>query len=117
MENKTHPEDVVKAALAIRDFMAKEKLRRQETREPFFDIRIGIHTGCVVAGVVGTRKFAYDIWGDTVNVAARMESAGEEGKINISAATYERIKEKFSCTDRGKVMAKNKGETRMYFVD
>ncbi len=115
--NATHAEDVVSAALAIRDFMAEEKMRRMKTSEPFFDIRIGIHTGCVVAGVVGTKKFAYDIWGDTVNVASRMESAGEEGRINISASTYERVKEKFPCTDRGKVVAKNKGETRMYFVN
>ena len=115
--NQTHPEDVVKAAIRIRDFMEKEKINRTQAGEPFFDIRIGIHTGCVVAGVVGTRKFAYDIWGDTVNIAARMESAGEEGKINISAATFERIRYKFPCTDRGKVIAKNKGETRMYFVN
>ena len=63
------------------------------------------------------KKFAYDIWGDTVNIAARMESSGEAGKINISGATYERVKEKFNCTHRGKVKAKNKGEVDMYFVE
>ena len=80
-------------------------------------MRIGIHTGPVVAGIVGIKKFAYDIWGDTVNIAARMESSGEAGKINISGATYELVKDKFKCSYRGKVQAKNKGEIDMYFVE
>ena len=71
----------------------------------------------MVAGIVGTKKFAYDIWGDTVNIASRMESSGEAGKINISGATYELLKDKFSCTYRGKIQAKNKGEIDMYFVE
>ena len=82
-----------------------------------FEIRIGIHSGSVVAGIVGVIKFAYDIWGDTVNTAARMEQTGEEGKINISGVTYELIKDEFDCTYRGKVSAKNKGEIDMYFVE
>ena len=81
-----------------------------------WELRIGIHTGPVTAGVVGDKKFAYDIWGDAVNTASRMESSGEPGKINISDATYEFIKSDFDCEYRGKVPAKNKGEIGMYFV-
>jgi adenylate cyclase len=80
-------------------------------------MRIGINTGPVVAGIVGEKKFAYDIWGDTVNTAARMEQTGEVGKINISGITYELVKDKFEFTYRGKVSAKNKGEIDMYFVE
>jgi class 3 adenylate cyclase len=80
-------------------------------------MRIGITTGPVVAGIVGEKKFAYDIWGDTVNTAARMEQSGHEGKINISGITYELIKDEFECTHRGKISAKNKGEMDMYFVE
>jgi class 3 adenylate cyclase len=76
-----------------------------------------MHTGPVVAGIVGTKKFAYDIWGDTVNLASRMESSGEPGKVNISGSTFEQVKGKFTCSHRGKIYAKNKGEVDMYFVE
>ncbi len=79
-------------------------------------MRIGINSGEVVAGIVGVRKFSYDIWGDTVNIAARMEQNSEEGKINISASTYELIKDKYPCIYRGKIEAKNKGSIDMYYV-
>jgi len=115
--NKTHANDVVTAALEIRDFMSEHARQRQlENKEPF-EIRVGVHTGPVVAGIVGTQKFAYDIWGDTVNTASRMESSGEAGKVNVSGATYALVTDKFQCEHRGKIKAKNKGEIDMYFVE
>ena len=90
--------------------------RTKANKEPL-EVRIGIHTGQVVAGIVGTKKFAYDIWGDTVNTASRMESCGKPGKVNISETTYDFVKHEFECLYRGKVAAKNKGMIDMYFVE
>jgi len=115
--NQSNPVDVVKAALEIQEFMFKLKQERLVADKPCFELRLGIHTGSVVAGVVGTRKFQYDIWGDTVNLAARMESSGEVGKVNISHSTFDRIKQDFVCSHRGKINAKNKGAVDMYFVE
>jgi len=115
--NTTNPIDIVKCGLEIQQFMKTYKEERIEKNEPFFELRIGIHTGPIVAGIVGLKKFAYDIWGDTVNIASRMESSGEVGKVNISGATYELVKDHFVCTYRGKILAKNKGEVDMYFVE
>ncbi|GGW44444.1 adenylate/guanylate cyclase domain-containing protein [Arenibacter certesii] len=111
-----HAHRMVLAALEIVDFVAKVKENASATSMNF-DIRIGINTGPVVAGVVGTKKFAYDIWGDTVNVASRMESMSESGRINISEITYSMIKDYFNCEPRGEINVKNRGPVRMYFVN
>jgi len=113
----THATDMVNAAIEIRNFMSERKKEKESKGEIPFEIRIGLHTGPVVAGIVGVKKYAYDIWGDTVNLAARMEQNSEAGKINISGSTYELVNDKFKCVHRGKVHAKNKGEIDMYFVE
>ncbi len=115
--NETHATDVVKAAFEIKAFMEEHKARKIALGQLYFEIRIGINTGPVVAGIVGIKKFSYDIWGDTVNTASRMESSGEVGKVNISGTTYELVKDKFNCVHRGKIAAKGKGDIDMYFAE
>jgi class 3 adenylate cyclase/Tfp pilus assembly protein PilF len=137
--NSTHAMDVVLAALEMRDLIEEGKARRIAEGRPYFEVRIGMHTGPVVAGIVGLKKFQYDIWGDTVNTAARMESSGEVGKVNVSESTYQLVSTQlavrssqlpgsrttdngqlttasFTFTPRGKVLAKGKGELEMFFV-
>jgi len=114
--SEDHPQKVIAAAQEILEFMESVD-KKKDPDIAHFDIRIGINTGPVVAGVVGTKKFAYDIWGDTVNVAARMESNSKPGKINISENTYVLVKDKYNCTFRGKIDVKNHGSMNMYYVN
>lgn len=110
--------NTVLAGLDMQAFMLARKKEREALGLPAFEMRVGIHTGSVVAGIVGVKKFQYDIWGDTVNTASRMESSGEVGQVNLSASTYMLVKDnsEFNFTSRGKVEAKGKGEMEMYFV-
>ena len=109
-------DQLVSSALDIQRYIEKTKEIKIKGDHQYFEARIGIHTGPVVSGVVGNKKFAFDIWGDTVNIAARMESSSEIGRISISESTYQKIKDKFDCHHRGKIPAKNIGELDMYFV-
>ena len=115
--NDTHPYDTVNAGLEMQEYMRKTNEIRVSKGQPEWGLRIGVHTGQIVAGVVGKKKYAYDIWGNAVNIASRMESSGEAGKLNISATTYELVKDSYSCEFRGKIYAKNVGDIDMYFVE
>ncbi|MBU43538.1 MAG: hypothetical protein CMN76_09985 [Spirochaetaceae bacterium] len=114
--NEGHAIDACLTALEFRSFMKQMAEVKSQLGFDFWQIRIGIHSGPVTAGVIGQNKFSYDIWGDTVNTASRMESSGSPGMVNISGATYELVKDLFECEYRGKVAAKGKGELDMYFV-
>jgi class 3 adenylate cyclase len=114
---RTHATDVIRAAMEMIRFMEKEKEHRQRIGKIFLEMRIGVNTGPVVAGIVGIKKFTYDIWGNTVNIASRMESAGYEGRINISESTYQQVKNDYKCIYRGEVEAKNNEMLKMYFVE
>ncbi|HNE19212.1 MAG TPA: adenylate/guanylate cyclase domain-containing protein [Turneriella sp.] len=115
--NNTHAIDCCLAALEIQAFMNQMKEIKAMQSLPYWELRLGINTGNLVAGVVGEKKFAYDVWGDSVNMASRMESAGMAGAINISRATYELVRFLFRCTYRGRIQAKNKGEVDMYLLE
>lgn len=116
LRNNSNPVDSVLAGLEIQQFMSEVNTQNIENGNPIWELRIGIHTGSVVAGVVGKKKFAYDVWGDTVNIAARLQERGEVGKVNVSGDTYELIKDYFEIEYRGKIEAKNVGKIDMYFV-
>lgn len=114
LPNKTHPEDAVRAALEMVAWL--ENRNRNNPAAVFREMRVGIHTGQVIAGVIGKNKFAYDIWGDAVNLAARLEEEGASNQVNISGTTFEAVKNRFDCTPRGRREVRNKGLVDMYFI-
>ncbi|WP_202903823.1 adenylate/guanylate cyclase domain-containing protein [Neotamlana nanhaiensis] len=111
--NNYYASNCVRAAKMMLSYLEE----RNKSSQIKWNMRVGIHSGTAVAGVVGKKKFAYDLFGDAINTASRIESAGETGKINISASTYKLIKNDFTCISRGKIFAKGKGELEMYFVE
>ena len=115
-DSKLASNNMILCALEILELIHSEKILPKNSTNRSFDIRIGINTGSVVAGVVGETKFAYDIWGDAVNTASRMEKLGEVNTINISEATYHLVKDNFSFQSRGEIEVKNKGIMHMYFL-
>jgi class 3 adenylate cyclase/DNA-binding response OmpR family regulator len=115
--NATHPLDAALLAMAIRECVTEAAREWEGTGMPTFAIRIGLHTGPLVAGVIGEQRFTYDLWGDTVNTASRMESGGEAGRINISAATHQLVEPFFECTPRGSIAVKNRTAVEMYFLE
>lgn len=117
LPNGTNPIDAVMAGLEMVAFVNNLKNENEKLGKPAWDVRIGIHTGDLIAGVIGKSKFVYDIWGSTVNIASRMESAGEAGQVNISAITYQLVKDKFKCNPRGTLEVKSMGKVDMYFVE
>jgi guanylate cyclase len=107
-----HAQALVRMALEMRDYVATHMFKCGRK----VNFRIGINSGSVIAGVIGSRKFVYDVWGDAVNVASRMESHGLGGAIQVTRTTYELIKDEFVCEPRGSVMVKGKGEMEVWFV-
>jgi adenylate cyclase len=112
-----HALDAALFALGLREAVAEIGRGQQAAGLPYFPIRIGLHTGPLVAGVIGQQRFLYDLWGDTVNTASRMESKGEPGRINVSAATHALVEPWFECTPRGRIEVKGKGDVEMFFLD
>ncbi len=117
LENDNHAKKMIEVALEMCDFITTYQEERRKADKPYFEIKIGINSGEVVAGIVGIKKFAYDIWGDAVNTAARMKARSENGKINVGSTTYELAKEYFDFSYRGELEIKGKGLAKMYFVE
>jgi class 3 adenylate cyclase len=115
--NQSNPIQTVLSGLEIQQSIKYLNSRNKANNDDLWELRIGVHTGGAIAGILGKTKYSYDIWGDTINIASRMESEGETGKVNISETTYKEVKEYFDCTSRGKIEAKNIGKIDMYFVE
>ncbi|MFT5723585.1 MAG: adenylate cyclase [Bacteroidia bacterium] len=116
-DKKENASNAVSAGLDMLQAIKEAEAEMMQKFGSQFNFRIGMHTGKTVSGVVGVIKYAFDIWGDSVNTAARMEENSEPGKINISEDTYKLVKKDFICTPRGQVEVKNKGSMQMYFVE
>jgi class 3 adenylate cyclase/HD superfamily phosphodiesterase len=116
IRNRSNPIDIILAAFEILRYVEKQNVHKRLTSEDTWNLRIGIHSGELIAGVIGTRRFAYDIWGDTVNIASALEHHGEAGEVNISGNTYYLVKDFFDCTFRGKIKTKSPDEVEMYFA-
>lgn len=114
---KDHAARAADAALEILAYIREMQNTRKRSKKPVWQIRIGLASGHLVAGIVGQSKFAYDVWGDTVNIASRMESSGKIGRINVSETTYRLLRKHFVLEPRGYIAAKNKGKMRMYFLN
>ena len=108
--------DIINAGLEMQSFMKKTEIERKQEKRPYFRMRVGVHVGPLVAGIVGIKKFAYDVWGDTVNIASRMETNGMPGFVNVSEATYELIKDDFHCIKNGTYDGM-KNKINMYIID
>ena len=117
IRNNSNPIDMILVGFEMQEYMYLRNIKNQAEGKHLWYLRIGINTGPVMTGVIGKKKFAYDLWGDTVNVASRIEASGEMGKVNISESTYIYVKKYFNCIPRGKIYAKNKGDIEMYFVE
>jgi class 3 adenylate cyclase len=115
--NRTHALDAVLLALTLRESVAEMARERQGRGQTAFTIRIGLHTGPLVAGVIGEQRFTYDLWGDTVNTASRMESGGEAGRINISGETHALVERWVECVPRGRIEVKNRAPVEMFFLE
>jgi class 3 adenylate cyclase len=115
--NRTHPIDACLMGLAMQAFVDQMKRQRDKFRLPSLELRVGVHTGPVMSGIVGKRKFTYDIWGDAVNIASLLETNGAPGRVNISESTHHRVKDLFVTEARGAIEAKNKGKLAMFFVN
>jgi class 3 adenylate cyclase len=114
--NRTHPLDVCLAALEIQNFMRRRHRDRQAQNLPMWELRVGLHTGPVMAGVIGKSKFAYDVWGRTANLASRLEAAGETFRVCVSRQTYERVKDYFEFVERGRLAVKNMEPVEMFYI-
>lgn len=116
IRNRSNPIDIILAAFEILRYVEMQNVQKRLNNEDTWNLRIGIHSGELIAGVIGTRRFAYDIWGDTVNIASALEHHGKAGEVNISGNTYYLVKDFFDCTFRGKIKTKSPDEVEMYFA-